>query len=151
MTMSQVDAADVFLNPSRDKMPSVQNERPPSKDLKNAVLNLMVVEMNSESSMKSSNGESTYGLITKLVKKRKLQYPWLNRNIFNYYLKTTQPPSSVTVRSHPSTISDMTESDPSNEEDQHNLNTENEAPAESSSALLSSSIRGVNSSNSTYS
>jgi hypothetical protein len=101
MTMSQVDAADVFLNPSRDKMPSVQNERPPSKDLKNAVLNLMVVEMNSESSMKSSNGESTYGLITKLVKKRKLQYPWLNRNIFNYYLKTTQPPSSVTVRSHP--------------------------------------------------
>ena len=109
----------------------------------------MLVEMKSETSTMSSNGESTYGLITKIVKKWKLQYPWVNRNIFNYYLKSAQPSSSITVRSHPSTITDMTASDPSIEEDQQNLTTQDEAPVDSSSALISSSIRGANSSNST--
>lgn len=67
-----------------------------------------------------------------------MQHPWVNRNIFNYYLKATQPSRSITVRRQPSTISDMTESDPSNKYDQQNLISQNEAPVDYSSVLLSS-------------
>ena len=127
--MSDYDTSNSLINLGRDEMSpaaSYQEKKTPSKDLKNAVLNLMFVEMRSESAMISSNGDNKYGLTTKLIKKWKLQYPWINRNIFNYYVKSQQVPSSVTVRSNPTTISDLSALDPINEEDQSIIVTQNE-------------------------
>lgn len=83
--MSDYDISNYLINLGRDEMSpaaSYQEKKTPSKDLKNAVLNLMFVEMRSESAMISSNGDNKYGLTTKLIKKWKLQYPWTNRNIY---------------------------------------------------------------------
>ena len=83
--MSELNAANLLLNLNQEDMPPVLPKmKPPSKELKNAVLNLMLVELRTDCSMDSTNGGGNYGYVTTLIKKWQLQYPWVNRNIFNY-------------------------------------------------------------------
>ncbi len=99
--MSDIDIANALLHLNRDETSS-DNSKVPSKELKNAVLNLVLVELRS---LGSNTDESKYGQITKLIKKWKIEYPWLNRNIFNYYIKAQQHPTSVTISSNPTAVS----------------------------------------------
>ena len=99
--MSELNAANLLLNLNREDMPPVLPKmKPPSKELKNAVLNLMLVELRTDCSMDSTNGGGNYGYVATLIKKWQLQYPWVNRSIFNYFLRSQKPPSTVAVASH---------------------------------------------------
>jgi hypothetical protein len=66
--------------------------------------------MQSAISSRGENRQGTYGLLNKTLKKWQLQYPWINRNLYNYYVKSkkTEPPETVVTITSVTVVSDLT-------------------------------------------
>jgi len=67
---------------SNDQNSSANDITPPTDGLKNAVLGQLWLQIDEEI---ANSGASTYGVISKVINSNKKNFPWLNRNMVNYY------------------------------------------------------------------
>jgi hypothetical protein len=80
--MAELGCTDALLslsNPSSEGENRSELSKAPSKELKNAVLNLIYVEMQSMIAVHGVTQQDTYVLLKETLNKWKLQYPWVNQ------------------------------------------------------------------------
>ena len=68
---------------------------PPEKKLRNMILREIWNEISLE--LETRKETSSYGIITNILKKNKVQFPWLTRNMINYFKKINLPPDVVNL------------------------------------------------------
>jgi hypothetical protein len=80
-TMAELGCTSALLSLSKQTSHCQSNSllsKTPSKELKNAVSNLLYVEMQSMVAVHGGTHQDKYGLLEETLNKWKLQYPWAN-------------------------------------------------------------------------
>jgi len=75
---------------------------PPSKQYKELILQQVVKEIKEESAR--AQATSSYGVSARVIRERQKDFPWINRNMVNYFIKVSklqqgnkQQPASITI------------------------------------------------------